>query len=94
MGTYWPELTPLNRRNQLYKIWERILELLEQQLEGVSTALPIPEINAPRSELKAYEDALDATVCAWIATRALDGFVDRYGDEQSAIWIPNNNYTT
>ena len=39
-------------------------------------------------ELKAYEDALDAIVCAWIAICALEARAVPFGDETSAIWIP------
>ena len=39
-------------------------------------------------ELKAYEDALDAIVCASVAICALDGRAPPFGDEASAIWIP------
>jgi predicted RNase H-like nuclease len=90
MGKYWPKLSPGDRRNQIYEVWKRILDLLERQIEGVATALRIPEMDAPRSKLKAYEDSLDAVICAWVATCALDGCIDQYGDEQSTIWIPTN----
>jgi len=39
-------------------------------------------------ELKAYEDALDAIVCAWVAICALEGRAAPFGDDASAIWIP------
>lgn len=51
-------------------------------------ALPRLEINASGTEVKAYEDALDAILCAWVATFALEGRATPFGDENSAIWIP------
>jgi len=38
---------------------------------------------------KAYEDKLDAVICAWVAIAALDGAATPYGDATSAIWVPN-----
>jgi predicted RNase H-like nuclease len=38
--------------------------------------------------LKAYEDQLDAVVCAYVAIAALEGRAESYGDDVSAIWVP------
>ena len=37
--------------------------------------------------MKAYEDTLDAVICAWVAGCALEGRAKAFGDENSAIWI-------
>ena len=42
-------------------------------------------------EMKAFEDALDAIVCAWVAICVLEGRAEPYGDEESAIWIPTTH---
>ena len=50
-----------------YRQWSEIVTLLEGQVAGVVAALPRLEINASGTEVKAYEDALDAIICAWVA---------------------------
>jgi predicted RNase H-like nuclease len=56
--------------------------------QGVAAALPSLEINASGTEVKAYEDALDAIICARVAICAVEGRAKPFGDENSAIWIP------
>ena len=72
----------------LYRQWSEIVTLLEGQVAGVMAALPRLEINASGTEVKAYEDALDAIICAWVAICALEERATPFGDENSAIWIP------
>jgi predicted RNase H-like nuclease len=38
--------------------------------------------------MKAFEDALDAVVCAWVGACVMDGKAVAYGDDVSAIWVP------
>jgi predicted RNase H-like nuclease len=38
--------------------------------------------------LKAYEDKLDAIVCAAVAIACLNGIAKAFGDADSAIWVP------
>jgi len=87
--SYWPLMTPAERRTRLIVQWSEIIDLLERDIAGVRTALPILKIEPSRVEMKAYEDALDAVICAWIAVCALDGRAKPFGDKNSAIWIPN-----
>jgi predicted RNase H-like nuclease len=85
---YWPLANPSERRKRLYRQWGEIVSLLEKQIAGVATALqPLPN-DASGSEMKAYEDMLDAIVCAWVGTRFLEGTATAFGDADSAIWIP------
>jgi predicted RNase H-like nuclease len=89
MASYWPTITdPKRRRLQLYEQWSEIVVLLEDEIAGVREALPTLELSASQKELKAYEDKLDAIICAWVAICALEGRAIPYGDEDSAIWIP------
>ena len=52
--------------------------------------LPAPGSAGPLAGLKRYEDALDALVCAWVATLYLDGKGMAYNgaDPTAAIWVP------
>ncbi|MNL37598.1 hypothetical protein D3C87_1597540 [compost metagenome] len=63
--------------------------LLETRVKGVAAALPLPDLSSRAYELKAFEDALDAVVCAWVGTCVVGGTATAYGDDRSAIWIPS-----
>lgn len=65
--------------------WERILASLHERIDGV--ALPLP-VEASRSSLKRWEDALDALVCAWVGVEYVEGRAVPYGDATAAIWCP------
>jgi predicted RNase H-like nuclease len=86
---YWPDDAPMGRRLKLFATWEQIVLLLEDKVKGVAAALPLPDLGARAYELKAFEDALDAVVCAWIGACVIDGLARSYGDDSSAIWVPN-----
>lgn len=86
---YWPDASPGLRRERLLGIWGQIVRLMDAQVRGVAAALPIPQIDARSYEMKAFEDALDAVVCAWVGACALDGKARAFGDAQSAIWVPS-----
>jgi predicted RNase H-like nuclease len=85
---YWPTSTITDRRVRLYRQWAAILALLETEIGGVQAALPELRHDSPGWEVKAYEDQIDAVVCAWVAICALNGRAVPLGDDQSAIWIP------
>lgn len=85
---YWPDCKPEERRVALYSQWRKIIRLLEDEISGVAVALPELAVTASGTEVKSYEDMLDAIVCAWVAICALNGRAAPFGDRQSAIWIP------
>jgi predicted RNase H-like nuclease len=87
--TYWPTASRAERRDRLYRVWDKIVVLLEKEIAGVGMALPILGPFASAVEVKSYEDELDAIVCAWVAICVLEGRATSFGDENSAIWIPN-----
>ncbi|WP_349039727.1 DUF429 domain-containing protein [Agrobacterium sp. SORGH_AS 787] len=85
---YWPDASLIDRRHKLLSVWAVIVSLLDHRIEGVASALPLPDPSSSGYELKAFEDCLDAVVCAWVGTCVLDGSATAYGDETSAIWVP------
>jgi predicted RNase H-like nuclease len=87
--TYWRGVDLAERGRRLREVWRRILAMLEAEIAGVAEALPPPAAEIRGSALKAYEDKLDAVVCAYVAIRALDGGAKAYGDAGSAIWVPS-----
>ncbi|WP_245496160.1 DUF429 domain-containing protein [Rhizobium leguminosarum] len=85
---YWPDESPATRRKKLLETWRRIVTLLDARIEGVRNALSLPSSDARGFEMKAFEDALDAVVCAWVGACVMDGRARAYGDRESAIWVP------
>jgi predicted RNase H-like nuclease len=86
--SYWPNLIIAERRGSLCSQWRQIVERLDLEIAGVADALVEPSAEASGIVLKAYEDMIDAVICAWVAICALDGKAAPFGDEKSAIWIP------
>lgn len=85
---YWPNFTVAERRARVRAQWREIVSRLELKITGVVDALPEPSEDTATVALKAYEDMIDAVVCAWVAVCALEGKATPFGDERSAIWIP------
>jgi predicted RNase H-like nuclease len=85
---YWKDITPPERKLRLLDTWRMIVLLLDGEIEGVARALPLPSEAARGHEMKAFEDMLDAVVCAWVGITALEGRAVPFGDATSAIWIP------
>ncbi|GAC1343667.1 MAG: DUF429 domain-containing protein [Acetobacteraceae bacterium] len=89
IGQYWPELSPAERKLRLLATWAGIVAMLEREIAGVAAAL-LPPMGTGGSMLKAYEDQLDAVVCAWVGICALEGTAEPFGDTVSAIWVPRS----
>lgn len=87
---YWPSETPAGRRIKLFETWLSIINALEQEIAGVSEILLLPSAEAPAWQLKAFEDMLDAVICAWIGICVYEGTAIPFGDDSSAIWIPQS----
>jgi predicted RNase H-like nuclease len=88
IGKYWPNEIPDARRQRLFDVWRQIIELLDARIKGVTAALVLPSSDARGYALKAFEDKLDAVVCAWVGACVLDGEAVAHGDAESAIWVP------
>jgi predicted RNase H-like nuclease len=88
IAAYWRNDSPHARHRKLREVWARIVEGLERRIKGVKAALPPPAPEIRGSCLKAYEDKLDAVVCAAVAIAALNGKAKAFGDEHAAIWVP------
>jgi predicted RNase H-like nuclease len=84
-NSYWKGQSRQTRLQLVIEVLEQIVRLLRST--GIVVDLEIPR--ATRfSDLKAYEDKVDALVCAWVGVEYLRHQAEPYGDEDSAIWIP------
>jgi predicted RNase H-like nuclease len=88
--SYWPDLTGrAERRAELMKVWKTIVAALDHHVQDTAEALVLPTQDSPAWALKAFEEMLDAVVCAWIGGCVLDKTAEVYGDGvESAIWVP------
>ncbi|WP_064713457.1 DUF429 domain-containing protein [Rhizobium bangladeshense] len=87
---YWPTESSAGRRTRLVETWRTIVESLEGWLPGLDDVLPLPQFDAPTWQMKAFEDMLDAVICAWVGICAFERTAVPFGDETSAIWIPQS----
>lgn len=88
-GTYWRGASLSDRRRNLLEQWRRIEAHLRKVIAGVDLGLPLQDYAAPLSRLKAYEDRLDALICAWVGALYLERKAQPLGDASSAIWVPS-----
>jgi predicted RNase H-like nuclease len=88
INRYWPKMTVAERYEKLRAVWARVVEEMERHIAGTAEALPLPALDVRGWRLKAYEDGLDAVVCAAVAIACLDGKAKAYGDGDGAIWVP------
>lgn len=82
---YWPSVPPAGRRANILFEWRRILGALGKTIGAIPLQLPDA---GTHGNLKRYEDALDALVCAWVGIMYLTGRATAYGDATAAIWSP------
>jgi len=85
---YWPGKDPDERVALLCAQWRTIVDALSRQVADVD--MPMPPV-LPRTGLKAFEDTLDALVCAWVGARYLEGHARAFGDDDAAIWVPTQS---
>lgn len=85
---YWPRASVFERRRMLLDNFQRLDEGLSSWLGPLPLDLPSHEQVATLSELKRYEDALDAVVCCWVGIRYLARGARAFGGDRDTIWCP------
>jgi predicted RNase H-like nuclease len=85
---YWPGTSVKGRTINLLDALARLQAGLAADIRGIEVGIPEHAEVHFLSDLKRYEDALDALVCAWVGIRYLRGQCTSYGDDTAAIWIP------
>jgi len=84
----WPDLPVSARIVALLEIFRTIHSRLECELGPLPFG--IPPTGAALSDLKRYEDALDAVVSAWMGTLYLEGKATPLGNGEAAVWVPSD----
>lgn len=89
----WPG-TIRERIERLLQTWSSICEELEQHVGDLLIDFPKHSSVVSASQLKPYEDAIDAVISAWVGTCFLDGTAKPFPDDDAdaAIWIPELSY--
>jgi predicted RNase H-like nuclease len=87
---YWPMESPAGRCFRLFETWRAIIGCLDREMQGVPERLELPPFDATTWQLKAFEDMLDAVVCAWVGICVFEGTAVPFGDDTSAIWVPQS----
>lgn len=90
-SNYYRDLDVVQRRERIVSTWHEILDALRRLISGITLELPAPSVlgSTSNSDLKRYEDAIDALICAWIAITYVEGHCTAFGDELAAIWLPD-----
>lgn len=83
---YWRRFGEPDPCGRLLEVWGAIVDALDFELDGVAAMLPVPA--EWRAGMKAFEDKLDAVICAWVGVCILQGRAKPLGDEGAAIWVP------
>ena len=78
---YWPDRDAAGRRRALLAQWTKLRRSLAAHIDGGELRLPS---RGPLAQLKRYEDALDALLCAWIGIEYLAGRLRAHGDPLAA----------
>jgi len=85
---YWPGQSLACRIMRVRQELGRILGALRVAIQDIALPLPDADHLKTLSQLKRYEDAIDALVCGWVGTQFLQGSATAYGDATCAIWVP------
>ena len=85
---YWPRATACERRDNLRKEWAKVIGCLQERIDF---DLEIDCSGRQMRFWKAWEDVIDAIVCCWVGLEWLGGRARPYGDEISAIWVPERD---
>ncbi len=85
---YWPGRSQGDRIQLIADNLNQIRSALGVHFSDLSHHFPIVPKPQHFTDLKRYEDSLDALVCAWTGIEYLAGRAKAFGDENSAIWVP------
>jgi predicted RNase H-like nuclease len=85
---YWRNETVHGRIRNVLEQFSAINTALHRAFGETQISLPAPSEVQNLSQLKRYEDALDALISAWVGVQYVEGCSKAYGDGEAAIWVP------
>jgi predicted RNase H-like nuclease len=88
-----PPLSRDQRIDCLLQTWTTILAAVDREISVLPFKPPHRSTLKFASELKAYEDQLDAIISAFVGACVLEGRAEAFGNDDSAIWVPTKTST-
>lgn len=87
----WKHLLPEERTKKIITNLNMLIERLGRSVSNVSDFIPILDIEEDYNiwQLKAYEDMIDALICALTGLSYVTGNIRGYGEKDGTIWVPN-----
>jgi predicted RNase H-like nuclease len=82
---------PLSRDQKidcLLQTWTKILAAIGREVSVLNFKPPDRSTLRFTSELKTYEDQLDALIAAYVGACVLEGGAEPFGNDDCAIWVP------
>jgi predicted RNase H-like nuclease len=78
------------RKNEHLAAFRVLKSALDNKIFDIPDFLPANDSAIENlASMKAYEDMLDALVCAWVGIEHLERRSDPYGDDVASIWVPS-----
>ena len=87
---YWRGTSVTERIRKLLEQFDALLSALKSEIENIPLSLPASSSIQTLSELKKYEDLIDALICAWVGALFLREDAEPIGQEGGVIWIPSS----
>ena len=87
-NNYWPNTKVPERIDKLLKSWSAIVACLKHDISELNFKVPARGSITRLSELKPYEDKLDAIISAYVRALYLHDEAEPFGDSKAAIWVP------
>lgn len=86
----WKALIPEERTKKVIGNLNKIINKLRESILNVEDFLPLldEEKEYRLWQLKAYEDMIDATICALTGVNYIVGNIKGYGEKDGTIWVP------
>jgi hypothetical protein len=85
---YWKKTTPDNQKMNITAMLNELREKIISRIPNASDIIKEATPNMDNTELKGFEDCLDAIICALTGFEYIYYRVEKYGDEKSCIWVP------
>lgn len=86
---YWPNRAKDIRKKALLAEFTAIDAALEEKLGPTGVPLHFVSPMVTFSQLKRFEDTIDAIICGWIGTCYVATNIVPYGDNTATIWNPS-----
>ena len=85
---YWPDVSLEERRRMIIENLNQLRDFAAASIDDIDRHVPNIKTSDHSTDLKGFEDALDAIYSALVGCYYLAGKARALGDQDSAIWVP------